>query len=570
MKDNKKIINSYKLFFGMISKDFAQFFFLVFLLILETVILISSVITALPLIEYIVDPTFENVSSISLYLEKILNYLNIEKSFGIFLIIFILLNIFKYFIATIISVAIINIKYSITYKLNDNLVNSIYKSKWKFFGDKNIGIILNSLTNIITKITTGISDIAIQLSLIFRIISYLTIPLFLNWKITLITIFFVGIFTLPIKILNKYAYYWGTKNNYYDNQLLKNISESYQGAKIIFGFNLNNFAISKIMISLKNTISFAKKNLVSQTIIANGFQPVALIGLSVSFFISFDELKNLPEIATIFYSLISAAPPLSSFLKGNISIINLEPALKQYNNILNDAKKLIDSNNHEKKLVTNFNSTIDFKDVSFSYNENETVLENVNFKIKKNDFVIFKGESGGGKSTLIDLILGLNVPTSGIIKFDGIDLNSIDLTSYRELIGYVPQDPFLFNGTIKDNILLNKNYNQDQIQEALNKSNCIDFVNKFSKKLETEVGDRGVNLSGGQRQRICLARALIKKPNILILDEPTSSLDDKSSQIIFEILKKLLNQMTIILISHNLDFVNHKDNIKTVIDKKVL
>ena len=355
MSNNKKILNSYKLFFEMIRHDFAQFFFLVFLLILETIILISSVVTALPLVEYIVDPSFENASFISLYLESFLNYLNIKKSFGVFLFIFILLNILKYSMTTIISVAIVNIKYSITYRLNNNLANSIYQSKWKFFGDKNTGIILNSFTNVITKITTGISDIAIQISLIFRIISYLSIPLLLNWKITLTTIFFVGIFTLPIKILNKYAYYWGQRNNFYDNQLLKNISESYQGAKIIFGFNLNKFAVKKIMTSLENTISFAKKNLVSQTIIMNGFQPVAFIGLSISFFVFFNDMRNLPEITTIFYSLISAAPSLSSFLKGNVSIINLEPALKQYNNILYDANKLSDKKNIKKKKITNFN-----------------------------------------------------------------------------------------------------------------------------------------------------------------------------------------------------------------------
>ena len=570
MSNNKKILNSYKLFFEMIRHDFAQFFFLVFLLILETIILISSVVTALPLVEYIVDPSFENASFISLYLENFLNYLNIKKSFGVFLFIFILLNILKYSMTTIISVAIVNIKYSITYRLNNNLANSIYQSKWKFFGDKNTGIILNSFTNVITKITTGISDIAIQISLIFRIISYLSIPLLLNWKITLTTIFFVGIFTLPIKILNKYAYYWGQRNNFYDNQLLKNISESYQGAKIIFGFNLNKFAVKKIMTSLENTISFAKKNLISQTIIMNGFQPVALIGLSISFFVFFNDMRNLPEITTIFYSLISAAPSLSSFLKGNVSIINLEPALKQYNNILYDANKLSDKKNIKKKQVTKFNSSIDFEKVYFSYNSEQTILENINFKIKKNDFIIFKGESGGGKSTLIDLILGLNTPNSGTIKFDGVDLKLIDIETYRELIGYVPQDPFLFNGTIRENILLNKNYNQNQILDALEKSNCNDFINKFPKKLETEVGDRGINISGGQRQRICLARALIRDPKILILDEPTSSLDKKSSQLIFDILKKLLNQMTIILISHNLDFIDQKENIKTVIDKRVL
>lgn len=569
MNEKIKIINSYKLFFKLINKDIKQFLILVTLLIFETAILISSVLTALPIVDYVVDPTFKNASIISKYIEQILNYLNIEKSFLIFVFIFILLNVLKYFMSTIISVAILNIKYSITYKLNEDLINSIYKAKWKFFADKNIGIILNSLTNVISKITTGISEIALQFSFIFKILSYLAIPLFLDWKITLSTILFVGLLTIPIKLLNKYAYEWGKKNNDYDNQLLKNITENYQAAKIIFGFNLNKFAINKILLSLTNSILYAKKSLISQTVILNGFQPIGLIGASVSFYIFFEDLNSLPEISTIFYSLISATPTLSSFLKGNFSIINLEPALNQYGEILDESKKLRETNYEKTKHLIKFKNSIIFENVNFGYTENNLILEKINFNIKKNDFIVFKGDSGSGKSTLIDLILGLNKPLSGNIKIDDEDLSRINLNSYRDLLGYVPQDPFLFNGTIKENIFLNMDYSDNELEDALIKSNC-NFINSLPKNINTQVGDRGLNISGGQRQRICLARALIRKPSILILDEPTSSLDFRSSELIYEILKKLMQQMTIILITHNLNFVDNNMRVFKVIKKSVL
>lgn len=570
MENNKvSIFSSYKLFFKLILKDLKQFIILVILLILESSILVSSVITALPLVEYIVDPKLSDASFVTIKVSDILSYLKIQKSFTIFLLIFIFFNILKYLMTTIISVAILNIKYSLAYNLNEKLIKNIYFSEWKFFSDKNIGLIINSLTNIISRIVNGISEIALQLSFIFKIVSYLSIPLFLNWKLTLTAVLLVGIFTIPLKILNKYANFWGRKNTEFDNQLLKNISEGYQGAKLIFGFNLNKYTINKILKSLSNSISFAKKNLITQSIILNGFQPIALIGASITFFIFYKNPNNLPEIITIFYSLISAAPTLSSFLKGNFSITNLEPSLNQYNNISESAISERTTINQNKQKILNFKKEIKLENIEFYYNHKELVLENLNLCIKKNQFLVLKGHSGSGKSTVIDLILGLNRPTKGQIKIDGICINDLDIESYRNLLGYVPQDPFLFNGTIKDNILLNQTFSDNDINEALIKANCKSFIEDFPEKINTKVGDRGMNISGGQRQRICLARALIRKPKILILDEPTSSLDNESSNLIYDILSGLVNQMTIILVSHNYGLSDKNAIIKNLDNKNI-
>jgi ABC-type branched-subunit amino acid transport system ATPase component len=562
-KEKNSILSSYKLFIKLIiAGDLKIFLSLVLLLLLEALILMLAVVTALPLADFIVDPSLKNCSEYTQYIINFLKSIGAKINFINLLIVFIIFNISKYLSTILIMVSITNIRFFLHYNLSSKLIKSVFSSKKEFYvakdKDKDSGYIINSFTNIVYKITTGISEIAVQISLLFKIFAYLLLSILLDWKITLVTILIATLFIYPIKILNKFAYEWGKKNNYYDNQLLKNINESFQALKLIFGFNLNNFIINKILDSQKNTIFYAKKNLISQTIILNAFQPLALLAALISFIIFFEDIYNLPLISTIFYSLVSAAPSLSNFLRGNFSILNLKPSLDQYIAITNQELKYSEKSNEKKKQINDFKSSIIFENIDFSYDDKKYVLRNKSFEIKVNEFVIFKGQSGSGKSTIVDLIVGLQKPLKGNIFIDKTNINELDLESYRNLIGYVPQDNFLFNNTIKENIILDKSYDDKQIIEILKTSNCLEFIEKFSDKIYTQVGERGLGISGGQRQRICLARALIRKPRILILDEPTSSLDFESSQIIFQTIEKLIGKMTIIMICHSSNFLEKK------------
>ena len=183
---------------------------------------------------------------------------------------------------------------------------------------------------------------------------------------------------------------------------------------------------------------------------------------------------------------------------------------------------------------------------------------------------MISGASGSGKSTLIDLIMGFQKAKDGKILIDKVDWNEIDIYSFRSKIGYVPQDPFLFSGTILDNIIWsNDKVDETEVQNILKLSNCSKFIKDLPKGLSTLVGERGSQLSGGQRQRIALARALVKKPEILILDEATSSLDDESSNLIRESLNELKNKITIIMISHEKKYFENIKNILHLKRKKI-
>ena len=207
-----------------------------------------------------------------------------------------------------------------------------------------------------------------------------------------------------------------------------------------------------------------------------------------------------------------------------------------------------------------YDKAIEIKEFSFSYDDSITILNHVNVNIPKGKMIAIVGESGAGKTTLIDAIVGFNKPTSGKIKIDGIPLKDFDINSYTKKIGYVPQESLLFNMSIKDNLLWARDDATDEdISKICKLANAAEFIEKFPEKYNTVVGDRGIRLSGGQLQRIALARAMIRKPDLLILDEATSALDTQSERIIQKAIEKIANETTLIVIAHRLSTIAAAD-----------
>ena len=227
----------------------------------------------------------------------------------------------------------------------------------------------------------------------------------------------------------------------------------------------------------------------------------------------------------------------------------------------------------ETTIDLKINGDVSYQNVSFAYptRKDLTILKGINLHINAGQKIALVGQSGGGKSTIVQLLMKFYQPNQGIITVDGQDINDFNLTQYRKHIGIVPQEVILFGGSIKENIAYGKpNATEAEINKAAELSNSLEFINTFPQGMETIVGERGIKLSGGQRQRIAIARAILKDPKILILDEATSSLDAESEKLVQDALDKLMQHRTSIIIAHRLSTIRDVDCIYVLENGKIV
>jgi subfamily B ATP-binding cassette protein MsbA len=267
----------------------------------------------------------------------------------------------------------------------------------------------------------------------------------------------------------------------------------------------------------------------------------------------------------LFYNIINPAKSLSqafyNIQKGSAAIGRIEEVLK--------APLTIEDNPHAKPLKA-FNESIEFRNVTFRYDD-VTILDNINLTIKKGTTVALVGSSGAGKSTLADLVPRFHDVTEGALLIDGENIKDYSLESVRALMGIVTQEPILFNDTIAANIALGMQQAPEaNIQKAAKVANAHHFITKKELGYQTNIGDRGSKLSGGEKQRLTIARAVLKNPPILILDEATSSLDTESEKLVQDAINQIMVNRTTLVIAHRLSTVRHADEIIVMQKGKIL
>lgn len=220
-------------------------------------------------------------------------------------------------------------------------------------------------------------------------------------------------------------------------------------------------------------------------------------------------------------------------------------------------------NNKGKVKVKKVSGDINFENVEFSYQDSkEPVLKDFNLHVKQGECIAFVGESGAGKSTILNLIVGFNIPTKGRILLDGVDMSELDLTSYRKFIAVVPQNTLLFSGTLREDITYGlSSVDDEKLEEIMEYANIVEFTSKLPGGINTQVGEHGGKLSGGQRQRIAIARALIRNPQIIMLDEATSALDNISELQVQEAMNNLIKGRTTFIVAHRLSTIRDADKI---------
>ncbi len=549
------IWSNYKYFYDeFVKKNIKEFLILLSYVILEGIIITLSVFSIIPIADFFLDPSLLNANFVTVYYVKILNFAGIEPSLFIFFAFFVLTNFLKSISSTLISYGIMKIRFKVIRRFSYNLLEKLLSVKWEFYLKNSSGKILNTYTQEIKKISGGLRDFCIQIASLLKLATYLIMPMFLNLKITLITIGLASLFAVPFLMLGKIAHELGKKDVEKSNKLYFGINEALQAAKLIITFVRKKIVMEENKKRYEELYNTQMKNQIFDIILTNLYPPFSILAVGLAIVLSVESAENMSTLAAILWSLLAALPNLSALVRGNAVIQNLIPSFKQFKEIEIGASTNIEK--FGKIEFKGIKNQIEFKNVEFKHKENEKILENLNLKIKKNEVTALVGISGSGKSTIVDLLIGLHLVDKGKICLDENDIKDINIKSFREKVSIISQETFLFNTTIYENLKwADPNASDQDIKEALELSNSNEFINKFEKGIYTQVGERGNNLSGGQKQRISIARGLLKKPSLLILDEPTSSLDSASEVLIKETLEKIAEKTTTLIIAHRISTI---------------
>lgn len=355
-----------------------------------------------------------------------------------------------------------------------------------------------------------------------------------------------------------------------------NVSSSFQetfvGIKEIKAFNAEKIETNRIANLLKAYFNSTMKSVKIEGLAPAFVEAIAIMGSGVVFYIAAIQIMNNQitpgQLTAFFASLLLSYQPLKRLINVYSEV---QYGLAAADRIFNLMDKVYPATKNRFLILDNFNNSIEIKNLSFQYNDQTKVLQNLNLQINKGESIGLIGSSGCGKSTLCDLILGFLSPTMGRIIMDGKDITNLTFESLRNQIGYVGQHAFLFNDTITANVSYsNQAATKQEIINACKAAHAHEFIQELPNGYDTIVGENGTLLSGGQKQRLTIARALLKNPEILIFDEATSALDQKSENMIKLALDEICKHKTVIIISHRLYFIEKMDRIFKIKDKNII
>jgi ATP-binding cassette subfamily C protein len=405
----------------------------------------------------------------------------------------------------------------------------------------------------------------------FIVLIYMSFSFYISYQLTAVAVALFLAGNQGFKILNRKSFVLGNSIMALNNRLHSMIVEIFSGAKFIKQSAIEENVtdeFSSLSDKLCATQIKSQMNQAKMTVILEPF----VIGFICFYFyvsvaILYLDMSSVMVFIFIFYRLYPKVSFINELINGVLGTI------PSYTNILKVKERMA---GHQRKgggekTFDRLESEIRLNDLHFSYRRGKKVLEGIDVSLKKNQITALVGGSGSGKTTILDLLTGLFLPDSGAILVDDTDLNEYSMKAWRSRISYVDQVPILFHDTINSNIrMMNPCATDEDVLEAAKQAHAWEFIKDLPDGLETVIGDRGVRLSGGQKQRLVLARALTRKPDILVLDEATSALDTHSESLIRETIENLRGKMTIIVVAHRLSTIKNADMIYVIEHGKVV
>lgn len=485
--------------------------------------------------------------------------------------VFLLKGVFEFFRTYLMS--------SVSQRVIRDVKNSIYAKlqelSMDFYSKNPTGSLMSRITYdaavIRDAISTGIADSfyqPIQLIVYAGILVSVKVYFGIPWNLIMISLIIFPLILFPVirigKRLRKISESSQEKIGDINNLLLETITAS----KLVKSFNMEDYELNHFK---EHNQAFYKLNMKSvkrMKIVSPLTEFMGVLCVSVILWMAGKSIVTGELSAGVFTAFLAAIFSMMKPMKklSNVYGINQQAlaATDRIFNLLDEPVTIQDKPGAEE--IKSFEDAISFEGISFSYDK-ETVLEDINLTVKKGEVVAIVGPSGGGKSTMVNLIPRFYDPNKGTVRIDGKDIRDLKVSSLRDMIGLVTQETLLFNDTVKANITYGHgDLDQDQLVSVAKAANAHDFIKDFPQGYDTVIGERGVKVSGGQRQRMAIARAIYKNPPVLIFDEATSQLDTESEKLVQEAINNLMKGRTSIVIAHRLSTVKHADRI-VVIDK---
>lgn len=492
----------------------------------------------------------------------------------------------QHFWATLIPPAIVvfalfqgGLKYANTYladwtgaRISNSLKCDLFKKLTsldpKFYDVNTSGIVLTRfLSDPDSASKSIIENVKTFITAFFGIIGLVAVLMFTSWKLAIIGVTILSIAMLPVAFIRKKVKSVSNASMVVGGGMTTNFNETFSGNKIVTAYNLQQ----------DRTVLFDKQideqfNLgMSLTKRVGWLSPVmyflASIGIALvmaygNHLIITGELTS-GSFAAFVTSLLLLYKPVKGLGQTLAGLQATFVAMGRTFELFDLVPEIKNTPNAIK--MNGFEKQIEFKNVTFEYVKNTPVLKNISLSVPKNQTLALVGNSGGGKSTVVNLIARFYDVNSGSIEIDGVNIKNFDLDSLRDNISFVFQDNFLFSGTIRENILMGKkDANDFEIQEALRMAHLDEFIPSLEEGIDTIIGERGTSLSGGQRQRVAIARAILKNAPIVVLDEATSALDNKSEAIVQQALDNLMQNKTVFVIAHRLSTIQNADRIAVI------
>lgn len=438
----------------------------------------------------------------------------------------------------------------------------------QFFDENSSGIIISRYMGDPGTASAGIVDnIKTITTSFFGALGLIAVMLYSSWQLAIIGVVVLCVAFLPVALIRKRIKEASNKNMVIGGNITTNINETYSGNKVMAAYGLqdrqNKYFRDQTWESYNIGMSLYKRSgwmsPLMYLIASVGIATVLGFG---TFLINSGQM-TAGSFASFVTSLLLLYKPVKTLGNTLTGIQNIFVAMGRVFELFDLKPEITDAPN--AKELTGFNKSITFEHVNFEYIQGHPVLKDLNLTVNKNETLAIVGNSGGGKSTLVNLIPRFYDIQSGAIKFDGVDIREYTINSLRKNISMVFQDNFLYSGTIRENIMMgNYNATEEELDQAIISAHLQDMIKEVPNGLDTMLGERGMTLSGGQRQRVAIARAMLRNAPIVILDEATSALDNESEAIVQKAMDNLMQNRTVFIIAHRLSTIKNADRIAVI------